>query len=151
MDLCGTFRSRNVILALIDEYARWPEVLFFWSNPSALLIADHLRRVFSVHGIPYQIILDDGLQFEKCNKEIKLFCNEIETHLHNVTPKWPQGSCDVERFILTIKKAVQLSPHCSTKGSPLLLMNGTFKNKLPWLEGFLNSSETQATSSKKRC
>ena len=32
MDLCGPFPNGNVILALIDEYSRWPEVNVFDGN-----------------------------------------------------------------------------------------------------------------------
>ena len=40
MDLCGPFCNINVILALIDEYSRWPEVYAFRGDPGALQIPE---------------------------------------------------------------------------------------------------------------
>lgn len=39
IDLCGPSCNSNVILALIDEYSRWPELHVFQGDPSALQIA----------------------------------------------------------------------------------------------------------------
>ena len=89
MDLCGPFPNGNIILALIDEYSRWPEVNVFQRDPSTQQIIDHLRKIFAVHDIPYKIVADNGPQFKKRNKELKSFCLQIGIHFCNVTPYWP--------------------------------------------------------------
>ena len=89
MDLCGPFPNGNIILALIDEYSRWPEVNVFQRDPSTQQIIDHLRKTFAVHDIPYKIVADNGPQFKKRNKELKSFCLQIGIHFCNVTPYWP--------------------------------------------------------------
>ena len=56
IDLCGPFPDGSMILALIDEYSRWPEVHVFQRDPTTSQITGHLRKIFAVHGIPYKII-----------------------------------------------------------------------------------------------
>ena len=165
MDLCGPFPNRNVILALIDEYSRWPEVNVFRRNPSTQQVIDHLRKISAVHGIPYKIVADNGPQFRKQNKELKSFCLEMGIHFRNVTPYWPRANGEIERFFRTLKKTMQSSNlegrqwqhdlfdflllyrsslHCSTNESPSsLLMKRNIRNKLPSLEEDLKAIEPQ--------
>ena len=163
MYLCGPFTNRNVILALIDEYSRWPEVNVFRRDSSTQQVIDHLRKISAVHGIPYKIVADNGPQFRKRNKELKSFCLETGIHFRNVTPYWPRANGEIERFFRTLKKTIQSSnlegrqwqhdlfdffllyrstTHCSTNESPSsLLMKRNIRNKLPSLEEFLKAIE----------
>ena len=60
LDFAGPFRGK-VWLILIDAYSKWPEVHAMTETTSEATI-QQLRKIFAVHGLPEQLITDNGPQ-----------------------------------------------------------------------------------------
>ena len=57
----GPFLGKSFLIT-VDAHSKWPEV-----NPMMTTTAEktmeELRRVFAIHGLPEQIVSDNGAQF----------------------------------------------------------------------------------------
>ena len=62
IDFCGPLPSGEYLLVLIDRFSRYPEVEIVRSTKAACVIPK-LDKIFTVHGIPYKIVSDNGPQF----------------------------------------------------------------------------------------
>mgnify|MGYP001799975155 CR=1 FL=1 len=49
-------------LVAVDAYTRWPEVKIMPSTTSTKTI-EALREIFATHGLPAQLVIDNGPQF----------------------------------------------------------------------------------------
>ena len=107
--------------------------------------------MFATHGLPKQIISDNGPQF--VSREFQQFCVENGIKHRKVTPYWPAANGEVERFIGVLKQAIQRfrvekvdwrteiytflfnyrnTPHTTTGAAPAsLLFNRHIRTKLP--------------------
>ena len=70
LDYAGSFRGK-IWLILIDAYSKWPEIHAMSSN-TASATNGQLCKIFSAHGLPEQLITDNGPQFAA--EEFKNFC-----------------------------------------------------------------------------
>ena len=61
-DLCGPFPSGESLLVMVDTCSRWPEVHVMKSTTSTAIIKC-MKTTFSTHGIPHEIVTDNGPQF----------------------------------------------------------------------------------------
>ena len=61
LDFAGPFQG-SMFLVGVDVYSKWPEVRVM-SVTTASATLDVLREWFAVHGIPEQIVTDNGTQF----------------------------------------------------------------------------------------
>ena len=55
-----------MFLVAIDAYSKWPEVVEMStgaSGVSAVRTIEELRRIFTIHGLPQQLVSDNGPQF----------------------------------------------------------------------------------------
>ena len=91
-------------LLMIDANSKWPEIWEISQTISAQTI-NILRQVFSIFGLPEQIVSDNGTQF--MSEEFNVFCrkNGIK-HIRSV-PYHPATNGAVERFVQTFKRALK--------------------------------------------
>ena len=61
IDFAGPYRNKMWML-LIDAYSKWPEVHVMESTTTET-VTKHLQQIFATHGIPHQIVSDNGLHF----------------------------------------------------------------------------------------
>ena len=139
VDLRGPFPTGETLLILVNYYSRIPFVEILKSKTSATIVSK-LRKIFSVHGLPETLIIDNEGQFT--SNEIVPFL-KINGITHNrTTPLWPQANGKVERINRVIRKAIQSAvsegcnwkheldlfllsyrnfPHCTTGETPSFL------------------------------
>ena len=161
-DLCGPFPSGESLLVLIDSCSRWPEVFILKSTTAAVVI-NRMKSCFAAHGLPEEIVTDNGPQFVA--EEFEFYLREHGITHRRVTPYWPQANSEVERFNRTLEKAIRAAniegkdwkneinifllnyratAHCTTGKSPAFLLFGReIRTKLP----SLNPSNSYASHS----
>ena len=138
------------MFVVVDYYSRWPEVMWL-KNISAKTTIKCLKSMFTTHGLPDVIRMDNGLQFVAA--ELSAFCEYLGIkHLKGI-PYWPQSNGEVERFNGTVMKIVRVAnvqgqdlkrelgnflfkyrttPHSTTGVAPSeLLMGRKLRDKIP--------------------
>lgn len=93
-----------MFLIIVDAHSKWPEVVEMKSTTAAQTIME-LRKVFSVHGIPEQVVSDNGPQFSSA--EFSQFCKVNGVKHIRVSPYHPASNGLAERFVQTFKKAMK--------------------------------------------
>ena len=144
IDFAGPFLNRMFLVA-VDAYSKWPKVVEMSTGPAGVSTArtiEELRRIFSIHGLPQQIVSDNGPQFISDQFAQFLKQNGIK-HLKS-SPYHPSSNGLTERFIHTLKKALKTSkdggilqkslasfllsyrtsPHATVKEKPCVLLMG---------------------------
>ena len=151
-DLCGPFPSGESLLVLVDSCSRWPEV-FIMKSTTATAVIKIIKSCFATHGLPEEIVTDNGPQFVA--EEFKSYLTEHGIKHRRVTPYWPQANSEVERFNRTLEKATRAAhaegknwkneidifllnyratAHCTTGKAPAVLLFGrNIRTKLPSL------------------
>ncbi|EFO97163.1 hypothetical protein CRE_03461 [Caenorhabditis remanei] len=102
-DYCGPLQG-IYYLVIVDSYSKWPEVYATKSITTSATI--HIfRQVFAQFGNPEILVTDNGSQFS--SKQLEQFCklNGI-THVRS-PPFHPQSNGQAERFVDTLKRALQ--------------------------------------------
>ena len=149
-DLCGPFPSGESLLVMVDTCSRWPEVHVMKSTTSTAIIKC-MKTTFATHGIPHEIVTDNGPQFT--STEFSTYLSSSGIVHRKVTPYWPQANSEVERFNRTVEKAIRAAnvegknwkeeldvfllnyrstPHCTTGQPPAVLLFGrNIRNKIP--------------------
>ena len=171
LDFYGPLPSGEHLLVCIDRYSRYPEVKIVRSTKAASVIP-RLDKIFSVHGLPHQVISDNGPPFN--STEFARYMDTLGIQFDPTTPKWPQGNAEVERFMQPLGKAIQTAhaenkvwqqelyrfllqyrstPHSTTQVPPAeLLFNRTVCGKLPILHPrkVINKHKQAQTKDKER-
>ena len=104
VDFVGPFPSGELLLVLIDEYSRFPEVEIVHST-SAMATIPKLDGIFSRQGIPDVVKSDNGPPFN--SDEFANFASFLGFEHRKVTPYWPKANGEVERFMRTLEKAIR--------------------------------------------
>ncbi len=152
IDLCGPFPTGESLLVCVDACSRWPEVAILHTTTSKVII-HHLQKFFVTHGLPEQVVSDNGSNLVSI--EIESFFSSNGIRHRKVTPYWPQANATVERFNRTLEKAIRTAhiegkdwrheldpfllsyratPHAMTGASPAKIMFGRdIRTKLPQL------------------
>ena len=86
---------------VVDSYSKWPEIIPTKSINANTTI-NLLRGIFATHGIPEQIVSDNGTQFT--SSEFKSFTSKLGIHHTFSAARHPSTNGEVERFIQTFKK-----------------------------------------------
>ncbi len=150
VDFCGPFPAGFYLLVMICEFSRFPEVVIVYST-AAEVVVPRMDQVFSTLGIPSIVKTDNGPPFN--GAEFAKFAEELGFHHRKITPLHPQANSESERFMRTLKNAVQAchiekknikhelyrflrnykaTPHSTTELSPFEIMfNRKMKTKLP--------------------
>ena len=93
----------HMYFLVIDSHSKWPEIYEMTSTSTSRTI-EILRRVFSVFGLPEQLVSDNGPKF--VSSEFARFMKENGVkHLH-FAPYHPATNGIVERMVQTFKKAM---------------------------------------------
>ena len=79
-------------LVIVDTHSKWPEVFEITTTSTAKTIAK-LRQVFASHGLPEQLVSDNGPQFTSANFNQFMKGNHIRR-----VPYHPYSNGLVERF-----------------------------------------------------
>ena len=142
VDFAGPYRKKMWML-VVDAYSKWPEVVMMEST-TAEATTKQLQQIFSTHGLPLQIISDNGPQFVA--ETFQQFCMSRGIQHLTTAPYNPSSNGEVERFVRTFKLAIdkvnpstvtelqdsvvnflaryRSTPHSVTNQSPSEMLNG---------------------------
>ena len=129
-----------MLLVAIGAYSKWPEVVEMSTGASGVSAArtiEELRHVFTIHGLPQQLVSDNGPQF--VSDQFAQFLKQNGTKHFRSSPYHPSTNGLIERFIQTLKKSLKASKD-----------EGTLQQRLA---RFLLSYRTtpHATTKEKQC
>ena len=88
---------------IMDSHSKWPEICEMPSTTTIRTI-EVLRKVFSVFGLPEQLVSDNGPQF--VSSEFAHFMKENGIKHFHSAPYHPATNGLVERLVQTFKKAL---------------------------------------------
>ena len=88
---------RKSFLIAVDAHSKWPEVIPM-STTTAEKTVSELRKLFATHGLPEQIVSDNGAQFTSQHFEEFMKLNGIK-HIRSA-PYHPATNGEAERFVL---------------------------------------------------
>ena len=104
IDFYGPLPSGQYILVILDCYSRFPEVEILTSI-SAKSVIPRLDSMFARHGVPSQVISDNGPPFQ--SNEFHWYMVAMGIQHTTSTPLWPQGNAEVEAFMKPLGKAIR--------------------------------------------
>ena len=104
MEFTGPFPSGEMIIVIIDEKSRFPEVEIV-KNTLFKELEFALKKKFSRYGHPEQIKSDNGPPFS--SHEFREYCEINGIKHHRITPLWPEANGLVENFMKTINKSIR--------------------------------------------
>ena len=102
VDFAGPLQGK-MYFVIVDAHSKWPEVFEMSSTTSAKTI-DVLRNVFAHHGLPDQLVLDNGPQFT--SDEFQQFLSQNGIKHTRTAPYHPATNGLAERFVQTLKRAI---------------------------------------------
>jgi hypothetical protein len=139
IDFAGPFLHK-MLLVVVDARTKWPEVVIM-PDTTAEHTVDALQVIFATHGLPEQLVSDNGPQFTSQAFETFVKLNGIR-HIR-CSPYHPSSNGLAECFVRTFKEAMTASrddgrslqhrvsdflltyrstPHATTAESPASLM-----------------------------
>ncbi|KAL5517154.1 hypothetical protein EMCRGX_G002638 [Ephydatia muelleri] len=167
VDFAGPVEKR-MLMVVVDAHSKWPEVIEMTSTTSELTI-QALRGLFAVHGLPDQLVSDNGPQF--VSKEFQRFMKENGVQHTRCAPYHPSSNGLAERFVQTLKNALRrtkdigrtfqhrlagfllayrTTPHATTNVAPCeLLMNRKIRTRLDLLHPDIESRVARNVSRQK--
>lgn len=95
---------KHTYLLLIDYYSRYIEIAKLGSLAACEVII-HLKSIFARHGIPEQIISDNGPQF--ASMEFAKFKQDYGFDHLTSSPRFPQSNGEAERAVQTVKNLLE--------------------------------------------
>jgi len=95
----------NKFLTLVDAFSKYAQAYYLTSN-SSLEVVKNLLLYFSHHGIPKQIISDNGAEFDSSLVKEMLTLHKIDIHF--ICSQNPNSNGIVERFHSTLVEHVRL-------------------------------------------
>ena len=114
--VAGPFLGRSFLI-IVDVHSKWPKVIPMMT-PTAEKTITELRRVFSTHGLPEQLVSDNGTQFT--SDVFQQFVKENGIKHVRSAPHHPSTNGKAERFVQTFKNAIKAAKND----------NGSFETKL---------------------
>ena len=112
IDFAGPYRGKMWMLVM-DAYSKWPEVCIMESTTAETTIKQ-LQHIFATHGLPLQIVTDNGPQFVA--DKFQQFCLSRGIQHTTTTPYHPRSNGEAERLVQTFKAAVdKANPKSSTE------------------------------------
>ena len=104
LDFAGPFNG-GMFLLVVDAKSKWMEVIQM-SSTSASATIRALRSLFAMHGLPEEIVADNGPQFVA--GEMKDFSTANGVCLWLSSPYHPASNGEVERAVRTFKEAIRV-------------------------------------------
>ena len=103
IDHAGPFLGKYFFV-LIDAYSKWLEVHIVNSTSSEVTILK-LQQIFSTHGLPEQIVSDNGPAFT--SHEFKDYMKQCGIHHIRTSPYHPSSNGLAERAVQTFKSSLK--------------------------------------------
>ena len=91
-------------LLLSDHYSKFP-IIRKLTGTSSLAIVNHMKSIFSEHGIPSQLITDNGPQYD--SREFRQFTESYGIEHITSSPLYPQSNGFAERMVQTVKNTLR--------------------------------------------
>jgi Integrase core domain. len=91
-------------LIVVDYFSKYPEIAMLNSSNCQSVILQ-LKSIFSRHGIPKELISDNGPPYNSA--QFKIFCHAWGIEHKTSSPYFPQSNGQVERTIGTIKNMLK--------------------------------------------
>ena len=88
----------EMFLLVADAHSKWPEVVKM-NSTTATKTVEELRKLFSTHGLPEQLVSDNGPQFVA--EEFRSFMRNNDIKHIRSTPYQPATNDLAERFVQT--------------------------------------------------
>ena len=168
-DFYGPLPTGEHLLVIIDEHSRYPVVEIVHST-SANTVIPILDKVFAMFGTPECIKTDNGPPWQ--SDQIRNFADHLGFRHRKITPFWPEGNAEAERFVRVIGKTLKAakieshpwkqalnqmlrnyrsSSHCTTGCTPASLMFGReVRTKLPQYEMPKQNQEARSKKAQTR-
>ena len=120
LDYAGPFHDK-MFLVVVDAHSKWLEVIPTTGATGAITVA-HLRSLFATHGLPVNIVSDNGPAF--ISEEFKEFC-KLNGISHTFTaPYHPSSNGLAERAVQTFKGRIKkMNPSNLRKSLDRFLLN----------------------------
>ncbi|XP_018454115.1 uncharacterized protein LOC108825305 [Raphanus sativus] len=117
MDIIGPMpnsRQKRFVLVLTDYFTKWIEAEAFANITDKEVQKFVWRNIICRHGLPYEIVTDNGSQF--ISHQFRDFCDKWRIRLNTATPRYPQSNGQAESSNRTIidglKKRLDLKKGC---------------------------------------
>ncbi|PIO74365.1 hypothetical protein TELCIR_03635 [Teladorsagia circumcincta] len=91
-------------LIVVDAKPKWPEVVQMKSTTAAQTL-EKLKDIFITHGLPEQIVVDNGPQF--IAKELKEYCIRRNIEVISIPLYHHNSNGEAERFVQTFKRGYE--------------------------------------------
>ncbi|XP_046854150.1 uncharacterized protein K02A2.6-like [Xenia sp. Carnegie-2017] len=104
VDFAGPVEG-GMYLIVVDAKSKWMEVISMSSTTAAATI-QALRSLFSVHGLPEEMVSDNGPQFVA--QEMKDFLKGNGIQMHLSSPYHPASNGEAERAVRTFKDSMKI-------------------------------------------
>lgn len=95
----------NTFLILIDSKSKWIDVKLMSRGTNASEVIIKLKEMFSVYGLPVELVSDNGPPFN--SREFVLFCQVNGIKPVKSPPYHPQSNGSAERAVQTVKKGLE--------------------------------------------
>ena len=93
-------------LLVADYFSKFPVIRKLSTTTSSAII-HHLRSILAEHGIPEELVTDNGPQYS--SHEFKKFCSEWGIKHTTSSPLYPQSNGFSERMVQTVKNLLKKS------------------------------------------
>ena len=103
IDFAGPFMNKSFLI-VVDAYSKWADVIEMPQTTADKTITA-LRHVFSTHGIPAQIVSNNGPQFT--SSDFAQFAKQNGIKHTRTSPYHPASDGEAERFVRTFKEAMK--------------------------------------------
>lgn len=111
-------------LIIVDNYSKWLEV-FLMKRTHAFETISKFREMFSVFGLPDEIVSDNGPPFNSF--DFKEFCDSNGIELSHSPPYHPQSNGEAEVAVRVAKQTLKkMIIDASTKTTPIELKLAQF-------------------------
>ena len=94
----------RLYILICDYFSKFP-FLFQVKTMSFANLKDHLEELFSVEGIPNEIMSDNGPSFN--GKEFSSYLTGLGIRHTTSSPNYPWSNCFIERQIQTVKRLLE--------------------------------------------
>ena len=100
-----TDRGNEHILMIVDQFTKWVECIPLPNQTAEMTAQAIIRDFFTRFGYPFQILSDQGRNFE--SKLFSALCEAMQIHKTRTTPYRPSCNGQVERCNRTLMDAVR--------------------------------------------
>ena len=95
--------GKEFFLVMIDSHSKWIDVKYMMDSTTAESTIDELRLIFAEHGLPEEIVSDNGPQFS--SHRFKEFAERNGIKHTLVAPYHPASNGAAERTVRVVKEA----------------------------------------------